>query len=83
MPADRFYVKENQKWHADELNDDLALIINTQTGVDSGARLQSPRHDQHALSRAEINRQKRNQNGDRRCHMIIPRWKGFTKQLTL
>ena len=33
MPADRFYVKENQKWHADELNDDLALIINTKPGL--------------------------------------------------
>jgi 7,8-dihydropterin-6-yl-methyl-4-(beta-D-ribofuranosyl)aminobenzene 5'-phosphate synthase len=33
MPADRFFVKEEGKWQADELNDDLALIINTKPGL--------------------------------------------------
>ena len=33
MPADRFFVKEKGKWQADELNDDLALIINTKPGL--------------------------------------------------
>jgi 7,8-dihydropterin-6-yl-methyl-4-(beta-D-ribofuranosyl)aminobenzene 5'-phosphate synthase len=33
MPADRFFVKEDKKWYADELNDDLALIINTKPGL--------------------------------------------------
>jgi len=33
MPADRFFVKEDKKWCTDELNDDLALIINTKPGL--------------------------------------------------
>jgi 7,8-dihydropterin-6-yl-methyl-4-(beta-D-ribofuranosyl)aminobenzene 5'-phosphate synthase len=33
MPADCFFVKEDGAWHADELNDDLALIINTKSGL--------------------------------------------------
>jgi 7,8-dihydropterin-6-yl-methyl-4-(beta-D-ribofuranosyl)aminobenzene 5'-phosphate synthase len=33
MPPDLFFVKEDAKWHADELNDDLALIINTKPGL--------------------------------------------------
>ena len=33
MPADRFFVKEKGKWQADELNDDLALVINTKPGL--------------------------------------------------
>ena len=33
MPADRFFVKEEGKWQADGLNDDLALIINTKPGL--------------------------------------------------
>ncbi len=33
MPADRFFIKEKGKWQTDELNDDLALIINTKPGL--------------------------------------------------
>ena len=33
MPPDRFFVKEDSSWHPDELNDDLALIINTKPGL--------------------------------------------------
>ncbi|MGP8079844.1 MAG: MBL fold metallo-hydrolase [Dehalococcoidales bacterium] len=33
MPAGRFFVKEEGKWQADELNDDLALVINTKPGL--------------------------------------------------
>jgi len=33
MPAERFFVKEEGKWQADELNDDLALVINTKPGL--------------------------------------------------
>ena len=33
MPADRSSVEEKGKWQADELNDDLALIINTKPGL--------------------------------------------------
>lgn len=33
MPAERFFVKEDKSWHADELNDDQALIIKTKPGL--------------------------------------------------
>jgi 7,8-dihydropterin-6-yl-methyl-4-(beta-D-ribofuranosyl)aminobenzene 5'-phosphate synthase len=33
MPVDRFFVKEDASWHADELNDDQAIIINTKPGL--------------------------------------------------
>ena len=33
MPADRFFIKEEGTWQADELNDDMALIINTKPGL--------------------------------------------------
>ena len=33
IDPDRFFVKEGATWHPDELNDDLALIINTKPGL--------------------------------------------------
>jgi 7,8-dihydropterin-6-yl-methyl-4-(beta-D-ribofuranosyl)aminobenzene 5'-phosphate synthase len=33
IDPDRFFVKEDSNWHPDELNDDLALIINTKPGL--------------------------------------------------
>jgi 7,8-dihydropterin-6-yl-methyl-4-(beta-D-ribofuranosyl)aminobenzene 5'-phosphate synthase len=33
IDPDRFWVKENARWHQDELKDDLALIINTKQGL--------------------------------------------------
>ena len=33
IDPDRFFVKEDAIWHPDELNDDLALIINTSPGL--------------------------------------------------
>jgi 7,8-dihydropterin-6-yl-methyl-4-(beta-D-ribofuranosyl)aminobenzene 5'-phosphate synthase len=33
IEPDRFFIKEDKAWHPDELNDDLALIINTKPGL--------------------------------------------------
>jgi len=33
IAPDRFFVKEDSRWHADEFPDDLALIINTKPGL--------------------------------------------------
>jgi 7,8-dihydropterin-6-yl-methyl-4-(beta-D-ribofuranosyl)aminobenzene 5'-phosphate synthase len=33
IDLDRFFVKEDSRWHSDELKDDLALIINTKPGL--------------------------------------------------
>ena len=33
ITPDRFFVKDDSRWHPDEFNDDLALIINTRPGL--------------------------------------------------
>ncbi len=33
IDPDRFFVKEDSRWHPDELKDDMALIINTKPGL--------------------------------------------------